>query len=70
MPPSANAVCTHGRCTVGFDQAAMVIACPCHSATYLPANGAAVLSGRAPLPLPEIPLAIDGAGQIQVTATA
>jgi Rieske Fe-S protein len=65
-----DAVCTHGRCTVGFDQAAMVIACPCHLATYDPANGAAVLSGPAPLPLPEIPIAVDDGGQIHVTATA
>ncbi|HEY5629546.1 MAG TPA: Rieske 2Fe-2S domain-containing protein [Candidatus Limnocylindrales bacterium] len=65
-----SAVCTHGRCTVGFDQAAMVIACPCHLATYDPGNSAAVLGGPAPLPLPAIPLAIDGSGQIHVTATA
>jgi thiosulfate dehydrogenase [quinone] large subunit len=65
-----NAVCTHGRCTVGFDQAAMVLACPCHLATYDPATSATVLTGPAPLPLPEIPLAVDDGGQIHVTATA
>lgn len=65
-----SAVCTHGHCTVGFDQSAMVIACPCHLATYDPANSAAVLSGPAPLPLPAIPVAVDAGGQIHVTATA
>lgn len=63
-----SAVCTHGHCTVGFDQANMVIACPCHLATYDPAKSAAVLSGPAPLPLPEIPVAVDAGGQIHVTA--
>jgi thiosulfate dehydrogenase (quinone) large subunit len=65
-----SAICTHGRCTVGFDQAATVIACPCHLATYDPAKSAAVLTGPAPLPLPEIPIAIDEGGRIHVTATA
>lgn len=65
-----SAVCTHGHCTVGFDQTAKVIACPCHLATYDPANAAAVLSGPAPLPLPAIPVEVDSGGQIHVTASA
>ena len=60
-----NAVCTHGRCTVGFDPAANVLLCPCHSATFDPAKQATVLSGPAPGPLTSIPVVVDQAtGQI------
>jgi rieske iron-sulfur protein len=63
-----SAVCTHGRCTVGWDAATNIIQCPCHSARFDPANNAAVLGGPAPAPLVPIPVAIDDAGRIHVTA--
>ena len=61
-----NAVCTHGRCTVGFDPVANVLLCPCHSATFDPAKQATVLSGPAPSALTSIPVLVDQAtGQIR-----
>jgi thiosulfate dehydrogenase (quinone) large subunit len=66
-----NAVCTHGRCTVGFDAMTNMLQCPCHTARFDPGAGAAVLSGPAPSPLVGIPVAVDPAsGEIHVTLPA
>ena len=65
-----NAVCTHGRCTVGWDATTSILQCPCHTARFDPAQGAAVLSGPAPTPLVGIPVAVGPDGAIHVTATA
>jgi thiosulfate dehydrogenase (quinone) large subunit len=66
-----NAICTHGRCTVGFDSMTNMLQCPCHTARFDPGAGAAVLSGPAPSPLIPIPVAVDAAtGDIHVTLPA
>jgi thiosulfate dehydrogenase [quinone] large subunit len=54
-------VCTHAGCTVGFDPSTQVLYCPCHGAEFDPAQGARVLAGPAPVPLPRIKVAIDPA---------
>ena len=65
-----NAVCSHGRCTVGWDATTSIMQCPCHTARFDPATGATVLSGPAPTPLVGIPVVIGADGAIHVTAVA
>lgn len=64
-----NALCTHGRCTVGWDATTGIIECPCHLARFDPADRAAVVSGPAPTPLLWIPVAVGQDGEIHVTVT-
>ncbi|MGH3147502.1 MAG: ubiquinol-cytochrome c reductase iron-sulfur subunit, partial [Rubrobacter sp.] len=56
-----SAVCTHQGCTVAFNNDQF--ACPCHGSIFDPANSAAVVTGPATSPLPEIPVTVEG-GQI------
>lgn len=65
-----SASCTHGRCTVGWDETTQIIQCPCHTARFDPANQAAVLSGPAPTPLTSIPLAVAASGEVRVVLQA
>ncbi|PLS83849.1 MAG: (2Fe-2S)-binding protein [Actinobacteria bacterium] len=51
-----SAVCTHAGCTVAFNNGQL--ACPCHGSIFDPANGAAVVSGPANRPLPEVPVEV------------
>jgi rieske iron-sulfur protein len=57
-----TAICPHTGCDVSEwlpDEA--VLHCPCHFSKYDPKNGAAVIDGPAPRPLPALPLkAVDG----------
>jgi cytochrome b6-f complex iron-sulfur subunit len=53
-----SAVCTHQGCTVAFSNGQL--ACPCHGSVFDPANGAGVVAGPAPRPLPEIPVEVRG----------
>ena len=53
-----SAVCTHQGCTVAYQGAQL--ACPCHGSIFDPANGAAVVSGPARRPLPEVPVEVSG----------
>jgi nitrite reductase/ring-hydroxylating ferredoxin subunit len=53
-----SAICTHQGCTVAYK--AGKLACPCHGSVYDPANGAEVVAGPAPRPLPEIPVKVEG----------
>jgi cytochrome b6-f complex iron-sulfur subunit len=53
-----SAVCTHQACTVAFNNGQL--ACPCHGSVFDPANGAAVVTGPAQRPLPEIPVEVRG----------
>ena len=54
-----TAICTHNGCEVtdwlGEDQA---LSCPCHATKFDPTNGARVIDGPAPRPLPALPLAL------------
>jgi cytochrome b6-f complex iron-sulfur subunit len=53
-----SAVCTHQGCTVAYQNGQL--ACPCHGSVFDPANGAEVVAGPAPRPLPEIPVEVQG----------
>jgi cytochrome b6-f complex iron-sulfur subunit len=53
-----SAVCTHQGCTVAYKDGNL--ACPCHGSVFDPANGASVIAGPAPKPLPEIPVKVQG----------
>lgn len=66
-------VCTHAGCAVAlyrkprFPQAepAPALVCPCHYSTFNPADGGKVTFGPAGRPLPQLPLAIDAAGELR-----
>jgi Rieske Fe-S protein len=65
-----SAICTHLGCAVFADlnQEGM-IACPCHASLFAPAEGAAVVAGPAPRPLPSIPVSVDPDGNVVVAGT-
>jgi rieske iron-sulfur protein len=58
-----SAVCTHQACPVNmWSKARDGFVCSCHGSVYDPKNGAAVVDGPAPRPLPSLGLKIaDGA---------
>ena len=58
-----SATCTHALCPVtGWRAERRIIHCPCHNSEFDPSNGAKVVFGPAPRPLPGLPLkAVDGA---------
>jgi Rieske Fe-S protein len=58
-----TATCTHQGCPVTSIQGGQII-CPCHASHYSIKDGS-VLSGPAPTPLPEYPVAVKG-GQVVV----
>jgi cytochrome b6-f complex iron-sulfur subunit len=51
-----SAICTHQGCTVKYTN--NQLACPCHGSVFDPADGAAVVTGPAETPLPEIPVEV------------
>lgn len=52
-----SAVCTHTGCDVTeWDAAAQRFQCPCHDSQFDPSDGARVVGGPAPRPLPSLPL--------------
>jgi nitrite reductase/ring-hydroxylating ferredoxin subunit len=53
-----SAVCTHQGCDVAYQGGEL--ACPCHGSVFDPADGAAVVTGPATRPLPEIPIKVQG----------
>jgi rieske iron-sulfur protein len=57
-----NAICTHTGCeVVEWVAAAQVLQCPCHFSQFDPRDGARVVDGPAPRPLPALPLTlVDG----------
>jgi thiosulfate dehydrogenase [quinone] large subunit len=54
-----DAVCTHEGCTVEWDRTERLLVCPCHSAVFDPAHGAAVVEGPTNEPLATIPITVD-----------
>jgi ubiquinol-cytochrome c reductase iron-sulfur subunit len=66
-------VCTHAGCAIALyrkptfapTQPKPALVCPCHYSTFDPASGGAVLFGPAGRPLPQLPLAIDAAGNLR-----
>jgi Rieske Fe-S protein len=59
-----SSTCTHQPCTVGYDPGTGLIRCPCHGAIFDPKQGAKVLQGPAPTPLPLVHLTVDINGDI------
>ena len=56
-------ICTHVGCPVAlYDQTTHHILCPCHQSTFDATNGAQVLFGPAPRPLPQLPIKVDSSG--------
>jgi ubiquinol-cytochrome c reductase iron-sulfur subunit len=61
-------VCTHAGCPVGLYVAAShQLLCPCHQSTFDVLDGAKPVFGPAAARLPQLPLAIDGAGNVVAT---
>jgi thiosulfate dehydrogenase (quinone) large subunit len=61
-----DAVCPHAGCTVGYDQSAAVLVCPCHGSQFNAATGA-VETGPAATGLTPITIAEGGNGQLYAT---
>lgn len=61
-----DAVCPHAGCTVGYDQSARLIVCPCHGSEFNAATGA-VETGPAAAGLKSIAIAKGGNGQLYVS---
>ena len=58
-------ICTHVGCPVAlYEQTTHHILCPCHQSTFDAANGANVIFGPAPRPLPQLPLTTDAQGYL------
>ena len=54
-----TAICTHTGCDVDdWEPTARLLACQCHSSQFDPRDGAKVVDGPAPRPLPALPLKI------------
>jgi len=61
-----SAICTHQQCPVAeWLEESKDFRCPCHQSVYDPRQGAKVVGGPAPRPLPALPLVIEG-GDLQV----
>lgn len=66
-----SAQCTHAGCTVSSrtgpnDQNFL---CPCHQSVYNPLQGAKVVGGPAPRPLPQLPVGVTEDGDQLIIAT-
>jgi rieske iron-sulfur protein len=54
-----TSICTHTGCDVDdWEPSARLLACQCHSSQFDPRDGAKVIDGPAPRPLPALPLKI------------
>jgi ubiquinol-cytochrome c reductase iron-sulfur subunit len=66
-------ICTHAGCAVSLYRVPTfapvepkpALVCPCHYSTFDPAAGGTVLFGPAGRPLPQLPLMVDGAGELR-----
>ena len=62
-------ICTHVGCPVAlYEQTTHHILCPCHQSTFDATNGAQVLFGPAPRPLPQLPIGVDSDGFLIATS--
>jgi ubiquinol-cytochrome c reductase iron-sulfur subunit len=62
-------ICTHVGCPVAlYEQTTHHILCPCHQSTFDATNGAQVLFGPAPRPLPQLPIGVDSNGFLVATS--
>jgi len=62
-------ICTHVGCPVAlYEQTTHHILCPCHQSTFDATNGAQVLFGPAPRPLPQLPIGTDSQGYLIATS--
>jgi ubiquinol-cytochrome c reductase iron-sulfur subunit len=58
-------ICTHVGCPVAlYEQTTHHILCPCHQSTFQAAEGARVIFGPAPRPLPQLPMTVDAQGYL------
>jgi ubiquinol-cytochrome c reductase iron-sulfur subunit len=58
-------ICTHVGCPVAlYEQTTHHILCPCHQSTFQAAEGARVIFGPAPRPLPQLPMTVDSDGYL------
>ena len=60
-----SAICTHEGCTVSYKPASKHLVCPCHGATFDPAQSGAVLSGPTRTPLSKVKVAVQGAWVVE-----
>jgi ubiquinol-cytochrome c reductase iron-sulfur subunit len=66
-------ICTHAGCAIALyrkptfapTQPKPALVCPCHYSTFDPADGGKVLFGPAGRPLPQLPLVVDGEGNLR-----
>ena len=66
-------ICTHAGCAIALYRKPTfepveprpALTCPCHYSTFDPAEGGTVIFGPAGRGLPQLPLAIDGRGQLR-----
>ena len=58
-------ICTHAGCPVGlFVQELHQLQCPCHQSAFDVLDGAQVVFGPAPRPLPQLPIEEDADGYL------
>jgi len=58
-------LCTHAGCPVGLYQATSgLLLCPCHQSTFAVLDGARPIFGPATRSLPQLPLGLNGQGEI------
>jgi ubiquinol-cytochrome c reductase iron-sulfur subunit len=63
-------LCTHLGCPVGlYQEKTQQLVCPCHQSIFNVNAGCVPEFGPAPRPLPQLPIAIDGTGQLRATGS-
>ena len=60
-----SAICTHQGCSVNYIKSSKHLVCPCHGATFDPANGAKAIAGPTKTALAKVNVKISGAWVIE-----